>query len=41
MVLINTLMGEERSNKRDIYGEEEGAKYGALRHCRVAKFDVL
>ena len=28
LVLISTLVREERSNWRDIYDESEGAKYG-------------
>ena len=50
LMLFNTLMREERSVCRDIYGEEERAEYLALRLSRfrvfairrkVTKFDVL
>ena len=40
LMLISTLMREERSNGRDIYGEEERTKYEALRHSRFIDFVI-
>jgi hypothetical protein len=39
-MLTNTLVREERSNWRDIYGEKERAEYGALRHPRFGSFAI-
>jgi hypothetical protein len=34
LMLVNTMVREERSDWGDIYGEQKRATYGALRHPR-------